>query len=129
MTSILEDVRHAVTSVEDDDSFDRELIIFINGVFMTLCQIGVGPAIPFSITDETATWEDFLGEDEYKLSLVKPYMIHKVTYEFDTPTSSTRAEALRNIIAEDEWRLNCAVDPTDEELLELRQEMQERQVY
>jgi hypothetical protein len=126
-TSILKDVRHAVVSFDDDDSFDRDLILYINGALMVLNQIGVGPEKPFRITGEDETWADFLGEQEELLPLVQPYVIHKVTYNFDTPTSTTRNEALINLIAEDEWRLNVAVDPTAEEIEDLRAEMAERQ--
>ena len=126
MSSILEDVRQAVVSFYDDDSFDADLIMHINGVLMILNQLGVGPETPFQITGTTETWSDFLGTQLDKVMLVKPYVIHKVQYAFDTPTSTTRAEALKAIIAEDEWRLNVMVDPTEEEIEVLRAEMEER---
>lgn len=126
MDSILKEVRHAVVSFDEDDSFDNDLILYINGALMVLNQIGVGPDTPFQITGEDETWADFLGDDLDKLALVKPYVIHKVTYAFDTPSSTSRTDALVALIAEDEWRLNVAVDPTEDEITELRMEMEER---
>ena len=126
MSSILEDVRHAIISFDDDLSFDRDLILYINGTLMVLNQIGVGPELPFQITGTQETWADFLGLDAGLLPLVKPYVIHKVQNQFDTPTSTTRNEALQNLIAEDEWRLSVAVDPTASEIEELRAEMEAR---
>ena len=126
MDSILKEVRHAVVGFDEDDSFDSNLILYINGALMVLNQIGVGPDTPFQITGEDETWADFLGDDLDKLGLVKPYVIRKVTYAFDTPSSTSRTDALVALIAEDEWRLNVAVDPTEDEITELRMEMEER---
>ena len=42
-------------------------------MFFILTQIGVGPANGFSITGESETWSDFIGQNVNRFSLVKSY--------------------------------------------------------
>lgn len=103
--SILETVAKAVGIREGYDHFNDELIMHINTVLMGLRQIGVGPAEPFLIADSTSTWSNFLGDDK-NFEAVKTYVCLRVRMLFDPPTSSTLADAMKNQIAEWEWRLN-----------------------
>ena len=103
--SILETVTKAVGIGESYEYFNDELIMHINTVLMGLRQIGVGPSEPFLITDNTATWTNFLGDDK-NFEAVKTYVCLRVRMLFDPPTSSTLADAMKNQIAEWEWRLN-----------------------
>ena len=103
--SILETVAKAVGIGESYDHFNDELIMHINTVLMGLRQIDVGPSEPFLITDSTATWSNFLGDDK-NYEAVKTYVCLRVRILFDPPTSSTLADAMKNQIAEWEWRLN-----------------------
>lgn len=107
--SILLSLKKMLVGTMDDDMFyDMDLIVHINAAFMVLNQLGVGPKKTFRIKDESATWEDFLGDNE-ELEMVKDYMYAKVRYSFDPP-SGAAMEALKNVIAEYEWRLNSRVD-------------------
>ena len=109
--SIFESTKKLCAVFEEDDHFDADLIMYINSVFGILNQMGVGPDIPFSITDKTAVWTDFT-EDPYVLGMVKPYMGMKVRLMFDTSgLPSSVIESYNKQIAEHEWRLNVAVDP------------------
>ena len=103
--SILETVAKDVGIGEGYDHFNDELVMHINTVLMGLRQIGVGPSEPFLITDNTATWSNFLGDDK-NYEAVKTYMCLRVRMLFDPPTSSTLADSMKNQIAEWEWRLN-----------------------
>lgn len=89
--------------------FDLNVITYMNGIFMTLHQLGVGPKEVFYITDEETTWDEF-EEGSKDLRTVRSYMAKKVRMEFDPPTSATLADAINKSIAEDEWRLNCQVE-------------------
>ena len=80
----------------------------INSVFMVLNQLGVGPDEGFTISDDSATWSDFLGEDK-SLEGVKTYVYMKVRMIFDPPTSSSVMDSMKRSIDELEWRLNIAV--------------------
>ena len=110
--SILTSIKKLIGIEESYTFFDDIVLMHINTVFMILNQLGVGPAIPFSIEDATATWSDFLG-DAANLAGVKTYIAAKVKLAFDPPQSSAVIEALKQNIAELEWRLNAAVDPAN----------------
>ena len=107
--SILKDVRHVLGVHEDDEVFDRDLIMHINSTFNVLRQMGVGPEKGFAIKDASATWDEFLT-DEPKVNMVRSYMYAKVRMQFDPPNSGTLVDALKNQIAEYEWRMNVDVE-------------------
>lgn len=110
MDSILTSTKKLLGITEDYEHFDPDIIMHINAVFLILNQMGVGPDTPFSITDKSATWEDF-SSDISNIEMVKSYMGNKVRQMFDPPQGGAVAESLKNIIAEQEWRLNVACDP------------------
>ena len=111
MDSILNSTKKLIGIMPEYEHFDADLVMHINNVFVILNQMGVGPEIPFSIEDESATWDQFT-DDPKVLGLVKSYMGKKVRLMFDTSgTSSSVISALQEQIKEDEWRLNVAVDP------------------
>lgn len=113
MDSILTSVKKLLGITEEYEIFDGDLIIHINTVFMILNQLGVGPDKPFTITDKTALWSDFIGDAD-NIESVKTYVFMKVKNMFDPPQSSAVAEASNNIISELEWRLNVASDRGEE---------------
>lgn len=86
------------------DVFDLDIITYINTVFMTLNQMGIGPKEVFNIEDEDATWDEF-EEGNKDLRACRSYMAQKVRMQFDPPTSSYVMQALKDSIAEVEWRL------------------------
>ena len=109
MTSILTSIKKLLGITAEDTSFDQDIIMHINTVFMVLQQLGVGPEEGYSITDENNTWEEFLPE-QTKIEMVKSYMYLKVRLLFDPPSSTSVMEAINRSISEFEWRLNVAVD-------------------
>lgn len=115
MDSILTSIKKLLGIAEDYNHFDTDLIIHINSVFATLTQIGVGPAEGFSISDDSAIWDDFITE-QTTLNSVKSYMYLKVKLLFDSNSlSSAVIESMNKIANEFEWRLNVTVDPGDKE--------------
>lgn len=107
--SILESVKHLLGPGSCDDHFDDDLIIFINGVFSQLTQLGVGPEKGFFIDGPDKSWEEYIGDDP-KLEMVKTYMYTKVRLRFDPPQSSSVIQLMQQDASELEWRLNVAVD-------------------
>lgn len=101
--SILNDVKEALGIVPEYDVFDNQLIIYINAVFSTLHQLGLGPEEGFSIDGPETRWDDYV--DSKRFNSIRSYMIMKVHVMFDPPTSSIAMEALNKQIAEDEWRI------------------------
>ena len=112
--SILNSVKQLLGISEDNTDFDVNIITYINSVFMILNQMGVGPDVPFVISDETATWHDFSDEIS-TMESVKSYVPLKVKIMFDPPAGSATMDALKYIIAEHEWRLNVLCDNTFQE--------------
>ena len=106
--SILDSVKHALGVEEDTAAWDADLVMFINAVFGTLYQLGVGPEQPFTISDNSAEWDEFTTRDD--IEMVKSYMYLKVRLLFDPPTTTTMYQALDTSTKELEWRLNVAVD-------------------
>ena len=120
MDSILTSVKKLCGMGEDYTYYDEDLVMYINDVFTTLARLGVGPSKGFSISDDTAEWNDFLDEEEYPLLLnkVKTYIKRKCQLQFDPPQSSAHLNALTDMIAEDEWRLVEIAESLKEENLE-----------
>lgn len=112
MDSILQSVKKQCGITSEYTHFDSDIIMHINSVFMILNQLGVGPKEGFAIEDEFAVWSDYIS-DPSKLQMVKSYMGLKVRLLFDPPTSSTHMNAMTQSINEFEWRLNVAVDPSE----------------
>lgn len=110
MYSILNSVKIANGITEDNTDFDEILIMYTNAVLSTILpQLGVGPDKGYTISGSDETWGDYL-EDYSNLEAVKTYIPLKVRTIFDPPTSSAVAEAIKNTIAELEFRLNIVID-------------------
>ena len=110
MDSILNSVKIANGITEDNTDFDDILIMYTNAVLSTILpQLGVGHQKGYTIESSDEAWADYL-EDYSNLEAVKTYVPLKVRMIFDPPASSAVAEAIKNTIAELEFRLNIVVD-------------------
>lgn len=109
MESILTSIKKLLGIDAEYTQFDVDIIIHINTVLMALTQMGVGPEEGFAITDEYATWEEFIGDKPY-LNSVKSYMYLRVRSLFDPPLSSAALDSMNKLAAEFEWRLQVAVE-------------------
>ncbi len=109
MESILRTIRKMIGPDETYTHYDTDLIIHINSALAVLTQLGVGPSEGFFIQDESATWNDFLGNDS-KLEMVKSYVYMKVKLAFDPPSSSAVIDSMNRSISEFEWRANMAAE-------------------
>lgn len=114
MNSILTSVKKAMGIAPEYTHFDPDIIMHINSVFLTLEQLGVGPAEGFAIEDEKDKWSDFIGNNKL-LNAVKSWTYLKVRLLFDPPQSSAAVESINRMIAEFEWRINVTVDPGEED--------------
>jgi hypothetical protein len=103
--SILKTVRQMIGPSASYDVFDLDLIISINAAFSRLCQLGVGPELPYKITGPENTWDEFM-DDGYQEE-IKEYVFLKVKTVFDTSTiNSSVLNAYNERIKELEWELN-----------------------
>lgn len=105
--SILNSVKKIIGITEDYKHFDQDLIMHINTILMALTQMGIGNREYFTINDETATWNDFIG-GKADIEAIKTYVALRVKMIFDPPQSSTHLQAIQETIKECEWRMYIA---------------------
>lgn len=103
--NILESIKKMLGLDPDDESFDTEIVIYINSVFSTLYQIGASPSKGFYIVTLAETWADFLQGVE-NVAFVKNYIYLKVRLIFDPPATSFHLAAIENQIKELDFRLS-----------------------
>lgn len=110
MESILTSIKKLLGITEEYTHFDADIVMHINSVFMTLTQLGVGPAEGFFIEDASTTWDEFI-EDPKTFQAVKSYMFLKVKLLFDSQTMpSAVITSYNEMIREYESRLNIAAE-------------------
>lgn len=105
MSTLLDDVKKAIGGSPEDDSFNVDLILYINSTLGILSQMGLEEADATPIINESTTWDELLGGRK-DLEMVKTYIILKVRKVFDPPASSAAIESLNQLISEFEWRIN-----------------------
>lgn len=110
--SILNSTKKLLGLSPDYAPFDHDLIIHINSVFLTLADLGIGPAAGFSIEDDTATWDQFLNNDS-RANAARQYLYMKTRLAFDPPQNQFGVIALQDQIKELEWRINVRQEATD----------------
>jgi hypothetical protein len=101
--SILGSIKQMLGIEAEDINFDQELIIYINGALMIMKQLGVGTS-GYTITDNTSTWKNFIGT-RTDLELIKPAVYLRVRLIFDPPQNSFLVAAIKEQIAEYDWRI------------------------
>lgn len=111
MESILTSIKKLLGITEEYEQFDPDIIIHINSVFLTLAEIGVGPVGGFYISDATATWDDFIPNNDLLVNAVKSYMYLKVRMLFDPSLTTSVTDLMKAEAQELEWRMNVLVDP------------------
>lgn len=107
--SILNSIKKLLNIGVDDNAFDTDIIININGVFTILRQLGVGPEKGYRITSKDNKWNEFVKDTEM-LDSVKTYVYLKVKLVFDPPLNASLLESFERQIKELEWRLNVSVE-------------------
>lgn len=109
--SILDSVKLGLDGIDPENTdFDDQLILHINSILRILYRLGVGTK-NFRITDRTATWSDFLGNQTDVMDAVAQYVALKIKYFWDPPTTGASTGALKEMIDELEFTLNIYVDP------------------
>lgn len=104
LDSVLDTTKKMLDISPDYTAFDINLVVYINGVFSTLHQLGVGSKSPFTITGRYEKWADFTQDDE-TIESVKTYMALSVRLVFDPPNTSFGISAIEKMIEQLSWRL------------------------
>jgi hypothetical protein len=108
-TSILRSTKKVLGIDPDDNTFDIDIIIFINSALSTIKTLGLGQ---IQVTDDSAEWEDIVS-DEDLLGLIRAIVYLRTRMLFDPPTTSYTQQAMTHQIEELEWRLNVSREDTD----------------
>lgn len=112
--SVLSSVKKCIGILEEDNSFDVDIMMHINAAFSTLYQLGVVKD-PVTITSKDDTYTDIFSDvSEDITNQVKMYLVYKTKYGFDSATSSSMVmDSLTKMIDEAEWRLMVSFNPED----------------
>lgn len=96
---------------EEDDSFDTDIIMYINTALADLVRLGVGPSSGFMIEDKYSEWTDFVPYERFmKLAGLVTYVYQRVKLVFDPPTSSAVIAAMKEQNDKFEWNLNVTAE-------------------
>lgn len=110
--SILSSVKKLIGVIDEDESFDLDIMLNINAAFSTLFQLGVLQK-PYIITSKENTYSEIIPEGmEDVTSQIKMYLVYKTRLGFDSSTlSSAVIESLKGMIDEAEYRLMISFNP------------------
>jgi len=97
--SVLNTVKKLLGDQPENQHFDMDIMIYINGALTRLVDLGLSKS---SIKDSEATWGQIFG-DRDDLEDVKNYVYLKVRLIFDPPQTQFLLEAINKQIAELEW--------------------------
>lgn len=112
--SILTSVKSMLGLMEDDTTFDADVLFHINSAIATLTQIGVGPTKGFTVTSKADTYEDFIGDETIPKQFTPLYIYYKTRLGFDPPSSSSTLECMKEALKETEWRLQIWAENQEE---------------
>ena len=103
--SILDTIKQMLGLDLEDQSYDNELVVYINSALSDLVQIGVGPTTGYQITGKDDVWETLL-EANPNLNSAKQFIYLKVRLVFDPPQTSYVIQAFEKQIEEATFRIN-----------------------
>jgi len=109
--SILQSTKKMLGYSDDYTAFDHDIVVFINGVFSDLDQLGIGPVGGYSIGyDGSELWSDFVTVDVpwTMLQSVRNYVFLRVRMLHDPSMTGVMKDAMMEQINKLEWRLTSA---------------------
>lgn len=112
-TKVLATTKKLLGIMDDDTTFDVDILIAINTAVMIITQLGL-TRNPEAVVTAATTWDSLIGNDRPELEAVKSYIYFKVRKMFDPPQSSAMANAMNDMISELESRISYATDPGSE---------------
>lgn len=107
--SALNYVKHLIGISQEDSSFDLDIMAYINSALFVLYQLGVLPKV-VEVGSETDSFEDLVGGYIKEIGMLRTYIVQKVRLNFDPPSSSTVLQALKDSIAESEYRMSISAE-------------------
>ena len=108
--SILLSVKKNLGIASEYTHFDADIISHINSSLAILFQEGVGPQDKaVQIEDDTYTWE-MLTKDDTSLNFIQSSVFLRVKMLFDPPATTHVSQAMKESIAELEYRSMIAAE-------------------
>lgn len=108
--SILLSVKKNLGIAQDYTHFDADILSHINSTMAVLFQEGVGPQDkPVEIKDDTYTW-DVLTDNDPTLNFIQSSVFLRVKMLFDPPATTHVSQAMKESIAELEYRSMIAAE-------------------
>lgn len=123
--SILFSTKKILGYSEDYTAFDHDIVVFINGVFSDLDQLGIGPAGGFTIGyDGSEIWDSYVTASvpSTMLQSVRTYVFLRVRMLHDPSMTGIMKDAMEAQILKLEWRLNSARESMIHPLSEFAEE-------
>lgn len=111
MATILQDVKEVLNVNEQNLGFDKELLMLINGIRLTLIQQGVTQLEGLVIEGETQ-WPTF--DSSEITSAVKAFILLKMRQLFDMTANQAVAETLGRSIIELEGQLAHEIEEVND---------------
>lgn len=110
--NILSSTKKVLGIAPDDESFDQDIMTFINSAFSDLWDLGVGNEGGMRIVDNSNTWPEAVAEQTPDMDRMKTYVFLKVKLLFDPPQTSFHIAAMERQIQEAQWRLSVSREGT-----------------
>lgn len=104
MDSILNTVKKMLNINAEDTFYDMDLTILINGAIDRLKELGYQYDSEFVITGDEETWDQFIGNDNRKNSIIE-YIYLKTRMGFNPPQGSSMLESCKSRLDELEYIL------------------------
>jgi hypothetical protein len=108
--SILRSTKKILGIDANDDTFDLDIITFINSALSMIQQLGLGQGV--YVQDVSTEWQEIVT-DEKLLGLIRTIVYLRVRMLFDPPITSYTQQAMQSQIEELAWRLNVEREATD----------------
>lgn len=110
VSSILLSVKKNLGIASEYTHFDADILSHINSTMAVLFQEGVGPQDkPVEIKDDTYTW-DMLTDNDPTLNFIQSSVFLRVKMLFDPPATTHVSQAMKESIAELEYRSMIAAE-------------------
>ena len=108
--SILNSTKKLLGVPVEDEAFDADILVHINGTMSTLHQLGVGPTDQLLIVDKDTEWVSLTNNPVIQ-GMSKQFVYLNVRLLFDPPGTSYLLESFTRSLSELTWRLEVEANP------------------
>lgn len=106
--SILDTILKLLGPEGDYEHFGPDVMVHINSAFERLCDLGIGPRVPFYIESNIEPWSAFQTQSPLRRVIRFIYLYVKII--FDPPSNTSVLETYKQELDKLEWTLNSVVE-------------------